>query len=212
MKKDTGGDLVARWQQGDQEAAAALFHRYAERLVALARSRLSTRLAPRFDPEDVVQSAYRSFFAGARAGRYELTHGADLWKLLVSITLHKLHHQVRRNTAGKRAVGREQSMMESDLTSEIAAQLLAQGPSPIEAVTLTDEVEQLMRQLAPLDRRVLEMRLQGYNLEEIAQQTRRSERTVSRTLERIKAILEQQGEPSGSPPESPESPGPTADG
>src|SRR5947209_20413942 len=100
-------DLVMRWRDGDQRAAGELFERYAERLIALASSRLSARLARHVDPEDVVQSAYRSFFVGARDGRYVLGRSGDLWRLLVAITLHKLQHQVERHTAGKRSVVRE---------------------------------------------------------------------------------------------------------
>src|SRR5438270_12519197 len=75
-------DLMARWRDGDEEAAEQLFHRYAERLLALARSRMSVWLAGHVDPEDVVQSAYRSFFTGARAGRFALERNGDLWRLL----------------------------------------------------------------------------------------------------------------------------------
>ena len=63
-------NLVARWRAGDQQAATELFSRYANRLIALARKRLSDKLAGHIDPEDVVQSVYRSFFADAREGRY----------------------------------------------------------------------------------------------------------------------------------------------
>jgi hypothetical protein len=34
MQDDWSGDLMARWQAGDQEAADELFRRYASRLVA----------------------------------------------------------------------------------------------------------------------------------------------------------------------------------
>lgn len=189
-------DLVARWRNGDQQAATELFHRYATQLIAIASGRLSARLAQRIDPEDVVQSAYRSFFAAAQAGRYDLERGGDLWGLLVSITLHKLHHQVRWNSASKRAVGREQVLGKDNHL--LAAALLAQEPSPVEAVALADEVEQLMRGLELVDRRIFELRLQGYNLEEIAAETQRSERTVCRVLDRIKLQLEQ-ARPEGSP-------------
>ena len=42
--------LLERFRGGDESAAEALFARYFERLTALARSRLSTRLARRADP------------------------------------------------------------------------------------------------------------------------------------------------------------------
>src|SRR6516165_3386835 len=97
-------ELLARWQNGDQAAATELFRRYAARLIALAKSRLSARLSNRVDPEDVVQSVYRSFFAESRDGRYQLERGGDLWQLLVTITLHKLANQANRLETGKRAV------------------------------------------------------------------------------------------------------------
>src|SRR5262249_2867338 len=108
MADNPAGDLLARWRDGDQSAAHDLFQRYASRLNGLARSRLSSRLASRVDAEDIVQSVYRSFFARACEGQYELARGGDIWRLLVAITLHKLSDEVRRNTAGKRAVDHEQ--------------------------------------------------------------------------------------------------------
>src|SRR5262245_4565831 len=78
----SSADLLARWQQGDEAAAAALYARYAGRLHALARRRLTPQLARRLDPDDVVQSACRSFFTGARAGRYVVRNDEELWRLL----------------------------------------------------------------------------------------------------------------------------------
>ncbi len=190
MDDDRPEILVERWRAGDQEAAAELFRRYANRLVALARTRLSARVARRVDPEDVVQSVYRSFFAGAREGRYDLQRGGDLWRLLVTITLNKLQHQVKRNTAGKRSVEREQAFGSEDSLLGVGLSALAREPSPVEAIALTDQLEQVMSRLAPVQRQVLELRLQGYNLDEITAATQRSERTVYRMLEEIKRALQ----------------------
>src|SRR4051812_1243006 len=71
--------LLARFGGPDEDAAAdVLFRRYAEQLTALARSRLSRTLASRVDPEDVVQSAYRSFFLLIRTGEVRLHESGDL--------------------------------------------------------------------------------------------------------------------------------------
>jgi RNA polymerase sigma-70 factor (ECF subfamily) len=183
--------LVERWRQGDQQAAGELFHRYADRLLALARSRLSEKLAGRVEPEDVMQSAYRSFFVGARDGRYDLERGGDLWRLLVAITLHKLQDQVKRHQAEKRAVNLEQGFGSEDSLHGIQPHVLANDPSPIEAVALADEVQQIMNNMQPVQRQMFELRLQGYNLEEIAQQTQRGVSTVRRVLEGVKQQLEQ---------------------
>jgi RNA polymerase sigma factor (sigma-70 family) len=193
LVSDPSIDLLQRWRDGDPQAASDLFHLYGERLMALARSRISEKLARRLDPEDVVQSACRSFFGGARDGRYYPQHDADLWSLLVAITLNKLHLQVRRNQAAKRAPEREQREGHVADTDSESTDFVAREPTPLEAVALADEVEQVMRRLGPLEQRMLEMRLQGYNLDEIGAATGRTERTVRRTLEQVKTLLRQQG-------------------
>src|SRR5262249_10784034 len=166
MEDQQSAELLARWRSGDQQAADALFQRYAERLLAVVRTRLSAQLARRFDPEDVIQSAYRSFFAGARDGRYVLAHSGDLWRLLVAITLNKWHRQVQHHQARKRNPAREDTPPLSGGSLAFKAETLAREPSPVEAAALADELELLMRGLDLPRRRMLELRLQGYTLEE----------------------------------------------
>jgi hypothetical protein len=86
MPDETSAELLARYRNGDDDAAEELFCRYVTRLTSLARTRLSPKLATRTDPEDVVLSAYRSFFVGVRKGRFRLRRSGDPWRLLVSIT------------------------------------------------------------------------------------------------------------------------------
>jgi len=191
MEDNWSGELLARWRAGDQQAATELFQRYATRLIALAGSRLPAKLAHRLDPEDVVQSAYRSFFADARAGRFELRRGGDLWRLLAAITLHKLSRQLRRNATEKRSVAREQSFGSEDSLHALKPGQQGHGASPLAAAMFADEVEKVMSGLKPLHRRMFDLRLQGYTIEEIAVQTQRSERRVYRILEELKQQLEQ---------------------
>jgi RNA polymerase sigma-70 factor (ECF subfamily) len=184
--------LVVRWRQGDAQAADELFRRYAGRLLALAQSRLSEKLALRVDAEDVVQSVYRSFFAHARAGRYVFERSGDLWKLLVAITLHKVRGQAEFHTANKRSMEREQPSVDGTADWEgMPMQALTRQPTPLEAAALADELEQVMRRLDPAQRRMFEMRLQGYSLEEIAAECDCSVRTVKRGLSQIRQELEE---------------------
>jgi RNA polymerase sigma factor (sigma-70 family) len=193
MRDEHSGDLLARWRQGDEQAAAEIFRRYTDRLIALARSRLSAGLTQRIDPEEVVQSVYRSFFADSREGRYHLERGGDLWRLLVTMTLHKLGDQVRRNTSQKRAAQREEDFNGVDAPA-FEDQLLAHEPTPLEAAALADELEQVMRRLDGRERRVLELRLQGYTIDEIAAQVGCGERTVRYLLKEITQQLERWGQ------------------
>src|SRR5262245_47893734 len=65
--------LMDRCRAGSQSAAHEVFGHYLARLTALARTRISPRLASRFDADDVVMSAYRSFFVGLRDGDFSVT-------------------------------------------------------------------------------------------------------------------------------------------
>jgi RNA polymerase sigma factor (sigma-70 family) len=178
--------LLERFRGGDERAAEAIFARYFERLTALARSRLSARLARRIDPEDVVLSVYRSFFIEARAGRFALCRGGDLWRLLSSITRHKLLRQVRHQSAGRRACSAEVPLDQVDEGRLTGDPLDA---SPDEAAALADELELVFAHLDPFGRRVLELRLQGLQIHEIAADTGRSERSVRRSLAHIRILL-----------------------
>jgi RNA polymerase sigma factor (sigma-70 family) len=178
--------LLERYRSGDELAAQELFSRYFNRLTALARSRLSPRLARRTDPEDIVLSVYRSFFVAAREGHYTLSRGGDLWRLLAAITKHKLLRQVRRQSADRRSVDVEIPLDQLD-----EGRLLGRHsePTPEAAAALTDELEQVLAHLDLFGRRVMELRLQGLPLSEIAEETGRSERSVRRSLAQIRALL-----------------------
>lgn len=176
-------ELVNRWQQGDQDAAATLFDLYASRLIALVRVRLGDKMRQRFDADDVIQSAFRSFFIGTREGRYLLSHSGDVWRLLVAIAIHKLQHRVTRNLAMKRTVNADVSFDESVTTQ------LAQPPAAVEAILVADEIERIHGRLPVTEQRIFELRLEGYSLDEIAADTGRSQRTVRRVLARVKKEL-----------------------
>ena len=62
--------LIDLWRQGDQDAARRIVDRYIDRLLPLARRHLSQRLASRIDPEDIVQSVFRTFFSRLKEGQF----------------------------------------------------------------------------------------------------------------------------------------------
>jgi RNA polymerase sigma factor (sigma-70 family) len=179
--------LVARWQAGDEAAAEALFARYADRLTQLAASRLARRLAARIDPEDVVMSAYRSFFVGAREGRFTLERGGDLWRLLVQVTLHKLYRQAAHHRAARRSIDRQQPLDSGGDWEAIAVR--GETPTPDEVAAAADELERLLACLSSRGQQVVELRMQGYEMREIGRALGVSERTVRRWLNEARGIL-----------------------
>jgi len=55
-------EFLARLHGGDDAAAQELFGRFAHQLIALALRHINAGLRHKVDPEDVVQSMYKSFF------------------------------------------------------------------------------------------------------------------------------------------------------
>jgi RNA polymerase sigma-70 factor (ECF subfamily) len=87
--RDSAADVLARLRAGEEEAATRLFRRFAHRLIGLARQHLDTRVRVKEDPEDVVQSVYKSFFVRLEKDQFEIASWDDLWSLLTIITVCK---------------------------------------------------------------------------------------------------------------------------
>jgi RNA polymerase sigma-70 factor (ECF subfamily) len=186
-------DLLARLRSGDERAAAEVFGRFAHRLVGLARQKLGKTLRGKEEPEDVVQSALKSFYVRYAAGQYELASWDDLWGLLTRITANKCGHRIERYQAARRDVRREVAAPDAD-DSNRSWELLAREPTPSHAVLLAELIGELHRPLGERDRGILTLRLQGADVEAICAQLQCSERTVFRVLERIRRKLELQCE------------------
>ncbi len=102
--------LLDRYRDGDERAAEEIFQRYVQRLIGLARNHISDRLGKRVDPEDVVQSVYRSFYRRASDGQFTLDKTGDLWRLLAMITVNKVRKQANFHCRQKRDIRREQNV------------------------------------------------------------------------------------------------------
>ena len=169
--------------------AEEIFHRFTNRLMALARSRLDQRLAAKVDAEDIVQSVYKSFFWRCQEGQFDLASWNSLWGLLVRITVRKCLKQQELYFAGRREVSREVQSPDAS-GSDIALNAYDRQPDPAEAAMLVETIEQLMTGLDEQQQQMLMLRLQGCTVLEISQQTSRSERTIERVLQRVRQRME----------------------
>lgn len=184
-------DLIDRCRGGDEDAAKTLFDAYVERLLPLARRRISQRLSSRVDAEDIVQSVFRTFFARLKDDRFEIANQDDLFRLLVRITVHKTLRQIAHHKAAKRDPSQE--LGQSDSAHEQLLQLLASEPTPEATVSFLDQLEHFMSHLPEADRQILQLRMEGYSTEEIAQKIGSYDRKIRRVLERIRDVAQQEG-------------------
>src|SRR4051812_17689756 len=111
LDPDSSPGSVTNWLlRHDNEAARRIWECYVHRLLALAGQDLQRSMQTRIGAEDVVQSAFGSYFR--RRADYELTGRDELWSLLVTITLNKVRNANRYHIRQKRDVRRTQSLGE----------------------------------------------------------------------------------------------------
>ena len=182
-------ELLGQVAAGNSAASMEVFDRYVKRLMALVRTRMSAKLQRRADPEDIVQSAYRSFFLHAQSEEYVWRRSGDLWRLLAGITLHKLYGQIEWHSAARRDMAKEESKGASTNATEFTP--VDREPTPDVAVALTEQLQQVLSKLTPTARLVLGSRLQGQTIDEIGRDLGRSQRTVRRLLAQAERSIEQ---------------------
>jgi RNA polymerase sigma-70 factor (ECF subfamily) len=188
---DSFPSFLVRLQARDGEAAREVFGRFTAQLVALARSRFAPVFRCKVDPEDVVQSAYKSFFVRYGQGRLAVDNWSGLWGLLTLITLRKCSERVAYHRARCRDVAREAVVPTQDEDGASCLEVFGREPTPLEAAELSETVDRLLAALNEADRPVIELSLQGYTVREISHRLDRVERTVRRTRERVRLRLEQ---------------------
>jgi DNA-directed RNA polymerase specialized sigma24 family protein len=183
---------IGRLQANDTSALQYLWERYFSRLVGLARAKL--RGAPRraADEEDVVVSAFDSFWRGTRAGRFPRLDDRDnLWRLLATLTSRKAFEQVRDERAQKRGGGavRGESGLDDPDGPGSLEEVIGREPTPELTAEVADECERLLGLLdEPELRSVAVWKMEGDSNETIAGRLGCALSTVERKLRRIRTL------------------------
>ncbi len=176
--------LLSRFCSGEQDAATAIYLRYAKRLQLLARSQSGKDLAVRLDPEDVVQSVFRTFFRRVLEGHYVIPDGEELWKLLLVIALNKVRRLGEFHRAAKRDVGQTTAWEKIEEFVGGQPKLDEQSYGVLQMT-----VHELLEEIPEIQRRMVMMRIEGHGVEQIAKGTKRAKRSVERVLQKFRGRL-----------------------
>jgi RNA polymerase sigma-70 factor, ECF subfamily len=191
-------DEETRWQalidglrRGDSRTAQEFWNQYGGMLHGLAEKHLGGGVRRRVGPEDVVQSACRTFLRRAQMGEFQLPDSESLWRLLCAITLTKLREQTRFHLRQKRGLDQEihASALPDASGSAAAFDQVARAPGPVEAAQFAEQFQQLLSTLDEEERQFVDLKLQDFTQDEIAQRLGCSERTVRRILKRVQSRL-----------------------
>jgi RNA polymerase sigma-70 factor (ECF subfamily) len=160
---DSFRELIVRIRAGDEAAAAELVRRYEPAIRRAARVRLrDPRLKRLLDSTDICQSVLGSFFVRAALGQYELERPEQLLRLLVVMARNKLANQAHR----QEAECRDHHRVEARPADEW--ELPSRDADPERQMAARELLEEARRRLLPDERRLLELREQGREWNQIA--------------------------------------------
>ncbi|MBI3762403.1 MAG: sigma-70 family RNA polymerase sigma factor [Chloroflexi bacterium] len=163
--------LLARARDGDREALDRLTREYEPKLRLVARVLLGPALRPYLDSVDLVQSVHKSLLLGLRDQKFALDTPESLLALAITLVRRKVARHWRRLQRQQRLSGLAAAPGQATATADLGNVLTALSQphdDPAEAAQFRDQVEHLCRNLKDAERRLLEMRLEGYSLAESA--------------------------------------------
>ena len=191
LSQTTDQSLLRRFRDGSDDAATALYIRYAERLQRLADFQVSPQLAARIDPEEIVQSVFRTFFRLAGQGQYDVADREELWKLLLVMALNKIRTSGNFYNAAKRDSARTKPLP----TASSDYSTVAESSVAYQVLKMT--VEEVVAALPEEQQPIVCLRIDGFELDEIAEKTGRSKRSIERILQSFRRRLQESlGDPS----------------
>lgn len=166
--------------------ANEIFRTYSHRLLQLAMEHLAAEVQYKISPEDVVQSALKSFFRRTEKYSTSQLETDTLWGLLSIITIRKCRKWEAFFRCSKRDVRREELALNDSSTprSEIPIE-----PRGSDAMIATELIDLLLRQFTMRQQEMVLLRIQGLSVDQIALECQSSKRTVARTISKAKSIL-----------------------
>jgi RNA polymerase sigma-70 factor (ECF subfamily) len=161
---DAFDHLMRKVRLGDGAALAQLLQRYEREVQQAARCLLGRALRSSLDPADLVQSVHRTLIRGFQEHTLDVPSPEKLVALAVTVARNKARRAARKLRCQQR---HSAALAE---TAALGETRTAAGPPPDPArqAEYNDIVERISCQLGPADRRLVELRLQGFSTAEVA--------------------------------------------
>lgn len=182
--------LLAAARSGDEKAMQQIIDQYEPELRIVARNRLGSALRPHLDTIDLVQSVHRSLMIGLRDARFDIASPQKLVALAVTIVQRKAAKHWRHLKRQQRLSGHEET--KHDLLETILA--LASGREDrLAEVDSREILSQWLDKMDDLERKLVELRLEGYSTVEIAEQLQLDADVLRVKLSRLRKRLRERG-------------------
>jgi RNA polymerase sigma factor (sigma-70 family) len=174
--------LLRRVNAATDSGAERVDQEFRPQLEALAARGMDRRLSRRESPEDVVQSVLRTVFRHAAQGEYKFEHRGELWRLLETVTRHKILKHAEYHRAKKRTPAAEE---ERD-----ADTLFARTPTADQEAVAKDLVAKILEGLDSTYAEILAFLEEGHSERAIAERLGCTRRAVTTKIDRLRKRLE----------------------
>jgi RNA polymerase sigma-70 factor (ECF subfamily) len=159
--------LVARVQLGDEDALLELTQRYEPEVRLAARVLLGRVLRTHLDSVDLVQSVHHSLMLGLRQNKFTLDAPQQLRALTLTMVRRKVARHWRRLRRQQRL---DPEVLETQALDDAPTAAGVAPADPAAQAEYRDTLEYLSSKLDERERRLVELRLQGYSTAEAARQ------------------------------------------
>lgn len=184
--------LVTRSAEGDPAAIDELVRQYEPKVRVVARVLLGPALRPYLDSVDLAQSVHKSIVTGLRESRFDIAGPDQLVGLAITILRRKAARHWRHLQRQRRLSGDGSNRSTDDLPSVLTA-LSSPGVDPADEAQFRDQLTRLCDHLDETERRLLDLRLEGYTPSEIADQLGVSRVALRVRLTRLRQRLQASG-------------------
>jgi RNA polymerase sigma-70 factor (ECF subfamily) len=186
--------LLAKLRSGDELAAEEVWQRFAGPLLQVAYRRLDNSVRQKIDADDIVQSAFRTFFIRCRQGKFDLPAWGNLWAVLVQITARKCGRKSEYFRAQQRSVKREVHLNAGE-SSDREYALHSHEIPPHEQAVMDEIIGQILDDMTKPQHQTIALRLlEGTDIPSISAELGCTEYTVRRVMQKIRQRLEKSSE------------------
>jgi RNA polymerase sigma factor (sigma-70 family) len=175
---------MGRVRAGDTAAVQTLCERYGQHVLRAVRRKMHQRLRIRYDSQDFTQAVWASILA-VSPDRFTFANPEELVRYLARMASNKVVDVYREQNGPTRDVSRERPL---DASGAPVADRRASTPSQ---VAIADERwEQLLSQVAPAHRAVVQMLRDGHTYLEIAERLHVHTKTIQRIVRNLSERLD----------------------
>jgi RNA polymerase sigma-70 factor (ECF subfamily) len=182
--------LLEQARCGDEGALTEIVGRYEHEVRLVVKSRLSRALRPYLDSIDLIQSVHKSLIIGLRDDRFDISDPQQLVALATTIVRRKIAKKWRKMHRQTRASG---GALDEVALRDLLVTLSDPAIDPSHEAEMREQIAVVLRNLGPLDRRLLELRLEGFSTADAARELQCDPDSLRVRLSRLRQRLIRSG-------------------